>query len=411
MRLFVHNPHNFNLIGTPVSYRLIGKKPMPKYWYLLDRKVIEGRDIFFFIDATSSSLLPDIRFAKLPFVLRFAITWIEALGWALINNVPIGRLRFRGLTIRPDDVLLSFVYRDFRGHFDGRAAIMAKFGAILAHLSHYCIDLASISTNAARLKDRLWFVAEAPLHENCPIFQSGFAWYERPVLVVPFVPQPRFQQRKPIVERQSRAVSTGSFHILSEEPESAVWTAFREVSGLDTVHPFRQELNHRKAEVREEIEVMNSRFWETPPKPTNPPRGFFGPIVAWFRSRRAKAAPQSRYLSLDIVDLYNDYQMSLIGEEATGLPGVGMAESMACGCVYLGRRDPMYEALGMIEGVHYLAYDGGVEDLRAVVRDARAQSARLEAISGAALDLVRSGWSKTAVIDCLIGLASGSVRS
>lgn len=411
MRLFVHNPHNFNLIGTPVSYRLVGKKPMPKYWYLLDREALGEREIFFFIDATTSSLLPDIRFRNLPFVLRFAVTWLEALVWALINKVPIGRLRFRGLRIQPDDVLLSFVYRDFRGHFEGRAAIMARFGAVLAHLSHYCIDLASISTNASRLKDRLWFVAEAPLNENCPIFQSAFAWYQRPVLVAPFVPQPRFQQQKPMAERHPRAVSTGSFHILSEEPERAVWTAFCEVSGLDTVHPFRQELHHRKAEVRDEIEVMNSRFWETPPKTTNTPNGFLGVVLTWFRNRRAKAAPQSRYLSLDIVDLYNDYQMSLIGEEATGLPGVGLAESMACGCVYLGRRDPMYQALGMVEGVHYLAYDGGVEDLRAVVLEARTQPARLEAISAAALNLVRSGWSKTSVMDRLIGLASDSVRS
>lgn len=411
MRLFVHNPHNFNLIGTPVSYRLIGKKPMPKYWYLLDPEVLENRKIFFFIDATTTSLLPDTRFRSLPFVIRFAVTWIEALVWALINKVPIGRLRFRGLKVRPDDVLLSFVYRDFRGHFDSRAAVMAKFGAVLAHLSHYCIDLASISTNASRLKDRLWFVAEAPLHENCPIFVAGFAWYKRPVLVVPFVPQPRFQPRKPMADRQPRAVSTGSFHILSEEPERAVWTAFCAGSGLNTVHPFRQELHSRKAEVRDEIEVMNSRFWETPPKKADTPNGITVAVVTWFRARRAKAAPQSRYLSLDIVDLYNDYQMSVIGEEATGLPGVGMAESMACGCVYLGRRDPMYQALGMAEGVHYLAYDGGVEDLRAVAREAQNHPAQLEEISAAALKLVRNGWSKTFVIDRLVRLAADAVRS
>lgn len=411
MRLFVHNPHNFNLIGTPVSYQLIGKKPMPKYWYLLDRDVLENREIFFFIDATTSSLMPDVRFCSLPFVLRFAVTWIEALVWALINNVPIGRLRFRGFKIRPDDVLLSFVYRDFRGRFDGRATIMAKFGAILAHLSHYCIDLASISTNASRLKDRLWFVAEAPLHENCAIFMAGFAWYQRPVLVVPFVPQPRFQQRKPMPERQPRAVSTGSFHILSEEPDQHLWRAFRELSGLDTVHPLRRKLQGRKAEISMDIEVMNARFWEAPPVTPPPPANMLDRFTGIFRTTLAKASPQKRYLSLDIVDLYNDYQMSLIGEEATGLPGVGMAESMACGCVYLGQRDPMYRSLGMIEGVHYLAYDGGVDDLESVVHEALTQSAWLDAMSAAALELVQSEWSKTTVIERLISLAMDSVRS
>lgn len=212
-------------------------------------------------------------------------------------------------------------------------------------------------------------------------------------------------------ERQSRAVSTGSFHVLSEEPDQNLWRAFRELSGLDTVHPLRRELQERKAELSTNIEVMNARFWESLPATLPHQTNKLGRLTSIFRTFLAKASPQKSYLSLDIVDLYSDYQISLIGEEATGLPGVGMAESMACGCVYLGRRDLMYQALGMVEGVHYLAYEGGVDGLQSVLSEALKQPDRLNVISAAALELVETEWSKTAVIERLIGLAMDSVRS
>ncbi len=70
------------------------------------------------------------------------------------------------------------------------------------------------------------------------------------------------------------------------------------------------------------------------------------------------------YMKFDIVDTYNQYKMFVNPEECIGLPGIGFAEGMACGCAYLGLKDdPMYLNVGMKDGIHYIGYDGTIDDL------------------------------------------------
>jgi glycosyltransferase involved in cell wall biosynthesis len=69
------------------------------------------------------------------------------------------------------------------------------------------------------------------------------------------------------------------------------------------------------------------------------------------------------YYKINIVDKYNQYKMFVVPEEIIGLPGIGFVEGMACGSAYIGIRDPMYSDLGMIDTIHYIGYDGTLEDL------------------------------------------------
>jgi glycosyltransferase involved in cell wall biosynthesis len=73
------------------------------------------------------------------------------------------------------------------------------------------------------------------------------------------------------------------------------------------------------------------------------------------------------YHSFDIVDTYNNYRMFVSPEETIGQPSINAIEGMACGCAYVGRDDPMYTDLGFTKGVHYVAYDGTIEDLARVI--------------------------------------------
>ena len=337
--------------------------------------------------------MPDRIFSCFPILIRFPASIIEGLLWALINKIPLRRLRFRGMKILSDDALLSFVYRDFRGSFSLRSSVMAQFPIVLAHLSHYCIDLSAISANAASLKDRLWFIAEAPLHKTSAIFREGFAWYDREVFVLPFVPQLRFQAVKPIFQRQHRAVSTGSFHLLDEEPDVADWLSFRNLSGLNTVHPLRMHLSELRSEVQDEIHVMNSRFWEKKSNRRNDARSMKKTILDSFSTIINKITGQKSYFAYNMVDLYNEFQFSVVGEEATGLPGIGMSESMACGCVYLGDHNFGYELMGMVEGEHFIGYDGTIQGLRLKILELRSDPQRLELISEAARSLANSKWN------------------
>ena len=59
--------------------------------------------------------------------------------------------------------------------------------------------------------------------------------------------------------------------------------------------------------------------------------------------------------------------MCLVGEEILGVPGIGFVEGMACGGAYLGQRLGYYEDYGMVEGVHYIGYDGTLDDLKSKI--------------------------------------------
>ena len=55
--------------------------------------------------------------------------------------------------------------------------------------------------------------------------------------------------------------------------------------------------------------------------------------------------------------------MFVVPEEIIGLPGIGFVEGMSCGSAYIGLRDPMYQDLGLLDGIHYIGYDGTINDL------------------------------------------------
>jgi hypothetical protein len=64
-----------------------------------------------------------------------------------------------------------------------------------------------------------------------------------------------------------------------------------------------------------------------------------------------------------------------------GLPGIGFVEGMACGSAYFGLDDPMYRDIGMVPGIHYVAYDGSMEGLLDKISFYQKHTVELEAIA------------------------------
>lgn len=102
-----------------------------------------------------------------------------------------------------------------------------------------------------------------------------------------------------------------------------------------------------------------------------------------------------KYFSFNIVKKFNDYKMHFLGEEILGVPGIGFVEGMACGSAYIGLDSPMYRDYGLIPGVHYIAYDGTKEGLRATVEHYQKpeNQAELERIAKAGCEFVRENFS------------------
>jgi glycosyltransferase involved in cell wall biosynthesis len=107
-------------------------------------------------------------------------------------------------------------------------------------------------------------------------------------------------------------------------------------------------------------------------------------LYLYFNSGKRK-----KYFSFDIVEKYNEYKMSVVPEEVIGLPAIGFIESMACGCAYIGIDAPMYRDIGLIPGIHYIAYDGTLDGLKHIIEYYQNNPDELERIAKSGYDYVR----------------------
>ena len=111
-----------------------------------------------------------------------------------------------------------------------------------------------------------------------------------------------------------------------------------------------------------------------------------------------------RRITLLIWLKFNDYKMCVVGEEITGIPGIGFVEGMASGCAYIGQTIGYYEDYGMKEGVHYIGYDGTLEDLKAKISfyQLPENQTKLEEIAKSGCEFVRSRFNGTAAAEQLL---------
>ena len=105
-----------------------------------------------------------------------------------------------------------------------------------------------------------------------------------------------------------------------------------------------------------------------------------------------------------MVEKFNDYKMHFLGEEILGVPGIGYVEGMACGSAYIGLDSPMYRDMGLIPGVHYIAYDGTKEGLRKTVEywQKPENQEELERIAKTGCEFVRKNFCGAVVAEKLI---------
>ena len=67
-------------------------------------------------------------------------------------------------------------------------------------------------------------------------------------------------------------------------------------------------------------------------------------------------------------------------EEDCGLPSINWIEGMACGCAYLGRPE-FYQDYPMVDGVHFIAYDGTIDGLVEKIKYYQSRPQELEQIA------------------------------
>lgn len=382
------NAHADDFAATPVSFRLVGRRGLRKYAYLLDEPIRRGRRPAVLVDGTLSSLFSQSAFTRMPRWLRVIVLHLEVFFWLRINGLT-GKIDVHWSldSIVDRTVIYVFSYKNCVGAFQKRKATLAAFEHVVIDLSHYFIRTREKAKNIAQLPNVLLH-ADSDLASN-PYFRKFFPGRSVEI-VLPFAVGRRFSSKEPLSTRSRKCAATGSFHNLLEEEPGFYYRDFIDFFKSTTYHPIRKLIYENRAQLADWLECRVSPFRETK-----------GRTRLLHRLRRLFKldAVQSKYFSFDIVKFYNQHAFAIVGEELSGAPAVGFFEAMACGCVMLGQTGGYYDGLGLQAGRHFLPHDGTIESIRAAIAAVSTDADAMASIATAGIEYVHKNCSPAAVWD------------
>ena len=413
MDIVFHNPHSI-WFKENVECHFAGVKSINKYDYLFDYIYLSDNKISVLLDSSQNT-----TFLKGPFRLLNNPV-IEFYAWVLLNKLNPFKFKVikRAASLESSNIIFTFLYGPFtylnakqnHSHLELAHDFGQSKAFKIAHLSHYCYSckLGAINSNNAQID---LFIGENNLYKNSSFFRHYFNWYKKDVLTVPFVAQKRFKSVKLFGERLTKALSTGSNTHKMTDPD------FLEFYEDGLLQPMRKTLIDHSLIMEPYVDFLindlQSETHSSNAKNSSKPSSggsrlfnyFFCDLyrVAYiffryvFKVDRKLLKNESNYYKVDIVEKYNSYKMFIVPEEVIGLPGIGFVEGISCGCAYIGLRDPMYQDLGLIDGVHYIGYDGTIDDLISKISYYQEHGNELEKIASSGYNFVTQNFNEEKV--------------
>ncbi len=388
MRLVLYRPHSNiwfrNNLGRILRRDLLPNKYAPLLDHLRQADAVE----LAFVSRLDGGLL-----VRLSDALQL---WL----WCRLTGLEATRQIWSAKGVERAHVLFLMHYGNLtyesesvaRGCAAAARAIASLAVCKVVHLTHYVYCPHTGARNLAAVAPDL-LVAESNLAANASFFQLHFATIRAPFLGLPFTAAPRFQARRPMSDRVNKMVVTGSITYKMQDP------AFVEFFQTQELQPMRRQLFEAAARYTSEMDCLVSDLDAT--RATRWPSRL---RRAWALLRRlAGVRAQADYYRRDIVETYNSYAMFAVPEEVCGLPAIGFVEGMACGSAYVGLDAPMYRDLGMVPGVHYIAYDGSIDDLMSQVRYHQQHPERTQAIAEAGRRFAQTVLAADAVYGAFVG--------
>ncbi len=369
MRIVFVNLHGNEFLLKTLNKIIFGQSVAIKHKYLLDYLLSrDDIEVCSYINerglslsySTTSKFLQSFRFLEHKLALR-------------LNKIDSSKVTvLRSETeIRRDDIVIVYSYYGNQMLFSSHPAAM-----VVNSFIHF-------ATAPADVMRRLGvdvMVNESILSKYSLIYAKYYDWFKGEFLLQPFVYGDRFKVVKPFAERQNKAVSVGTVTYMHN---------ITEVYGDPCAQPARKQIKDHATELTQWIDCFNSDYGEDDKsfKGNNPVTRVLGRLYSKFFGGH-----QKKYYSFDMVEKFNDYKMCIVGEEIMGIPGVGFVEGMASGCAYIGQTIGYYEDYGMQEGVHYIGYDGTLDDLKAKISyyQQPEHQAELERIATTGCEFVRS---------------------
>lgn len=366
--ILIYNPHVDDFLSIPPHFRLFGRRALRKYGFFFDEAVRNGLDLRILIDASCSAFIPETIFHRLPYWTRRIVSEFEYKLWRKCNT-GLGKLiRIQPSMSSSNDVVVVFSYKGATGNFEIRKKLLAQYRAVVFHLSHYFVATAEKARNIKSL-DNAYLAGDSDIIKN-EYFRKYFSWYLKDFLILPFAVADRFESRTCFSTRRCQCVATGTFHDLQHERPIYKYSDYLESTGYVTYHPIRKKIFDLG------VNLPNFIVSYISPYRRSNPESFIVRVVNHF------LVSQKTYFAINIVELYNEFQFVVVGEEFSGFPALGAFEAMACGCVLIA--DPkFYEGLPLIPGKDFICYDGTIEGLFHVLEgltDRRLSSNTLESV-------------------------------
>lgn len=251
--------------------------------------------------------------------------------------------------IRKDDVLI--VYNYYANHYAFNKRPNCFIVACHIHFN---------TANADKLRNFNPDVCynEANFSHGSKIYDHFYGWYKNPFITIPFVFGERFKNIKPFAKRMNKCFSTGTVTYMQN---------ITPYYGDSCAQPARKQIMDNREELLGFVDCYNCNYAEDDEKMFKKGNSLWVRLYNAYVSK-FKASRQKKYYSFNMVEKFNDYKMCLVGEEIMQIPGVGFVEGMACGTAYIGQGIGYYEDYGMKEGVHYIGYDGTIENLKAKIK-------------------------------------------
>lgn len=304
------------------------------------------------------------------------------------NGIPMSKIKVlkHEEEIRHDDLVILYQIFGPQFEFDKRPDAFIAVSQL-----HFAL---SASAMMEKVDPDLMF-NESNMQQRFVGFNEYFGWFHKQYMVIPFVFAPRFKVIKPFAERQNKAVSVGTVTY----PGYLI-----KYYGHDCLQPARKQVYDNARELTPWVDCFNSDYLEDDKLSKHSAND--SKLVKTFKRLHDKffVGHQKKYYSFDMVEKFNDYKMCIVGEEIVGLPGIGFVEGMACGCAYLGQTVGYYEDYGMKEGVHYIGYDGTLDDLKAKITyyQQPEHQQELETIARTGCEFVRSHFNGPAAAESLL---------
>ena len=313
------------------------------------------------------------------------------------NGIPLNKIKVLKSEdeIRHDDLVV--LYQIFAPQFDFEKRPDAFMAVSQLHFT-------VANAQAMKRLDPDLMYNECNMQKRFVGFDEYFDWFHKQYMVIPFVFAERFKVVKPFAERQNKAVSVGTITY----PSYLV-----KYYGHDCLQPARKQVYDNAKELTPWVDCFNSDYLEDDKQMKASASDNAVVKVCKRLYDKFFTGHQKKYYSFDMVEKFNDYKMCIVGEEIIGLPGIGFVEGMASGCAYIGQTVGYYEDYGMQEGVHYIGYDGTLDDLKARISyyQQPEHQQELETIAKTGCDFVRSHFnSKTAAESLLNNLLEAQQR-